>query len=348
MTVFLSVLLRSHWRLCRVGVSRALSTTTSAALQDLAGQISSGRRVLFITGAGLSAASGIPTYRGSDDAIWTRYMHEWGTRRKFWADPLRWYNEFWLPTHALTLDSVRKGAQAKGLSTVSLRTTSAAGAALSALSAHVHPNAGHEALNQIAAVTNVHIITQNVDGLHTVGMDADTRDHRYIEAHGRADHYRCPPLEATHPSDMMRLSACVYSDEEVLTAVELPLVLSPGEKAPHIEKVPSCPACGTPLMPAVLLFDEMYTDHKVFAFDRILKWLYLAEVLVFVGTSNSVGLTQKAWEVGQQRGIPMYDFNIEDSAFPEATEVFGAAEDTLPELFQLLQRRKLAAPRPAW
>ena len=42
----------------------------SESQQRLASLITSGKQVVFITGAGLSAPSGIPTFRGENDSIW--------------------------------------------------------------------------------------------------------------------------------------------------------------------------------------------------------------------------------------------------------------------------------------
>src|SRR5512142_2502781 len=52
-------------------------------------------RVVVVTGAGISLASGIPTFRGTDPgAIWKRDVTELGTFQYFSEDPLgswRWY-----------------------------------------------------------------------------------------------------------------------------------------------------------------------------------------------------------------------------------------------------------------
>ena len=42
----------------------SLSAETTAALRDIGLRLRALRRVLFITGAGISADSGLPTYRG--------------------------------------------------------------------------------------------------------------------------------------------------------------------------------------------------------------------------------------------------------------------------------------------
>jgi hypothetical protein len=64
----------------------------------LAGFIAENRKVAVIVGAGLSAASGVPVFRGDDpNAIWVRRATSMGTKAAFLRDPLAWYNEFWFP-----------------------------------------------------------------------------------------------------------------------------------------------------------------------------------------------------------------------------------------------------------
>lgn len=98
-------------------------------MDGLVGELLAGKNVVFITGAGLSVSSGIPPYRGQvrrhpslcrvaaskplirvltlvflvfpqDDATWSKFVTSWGTRRKFNRDPIKWWNTFWLQTHA--------------------------------------------------------------------------------------------------------------------------------------------------------------------------------------------------------------------------------------------------------
>jgi NAD-dependent deacetylase len=117
-------------------------------------------QVLVVTGAGISLASGIPTFRGQDPgAVWKKDVTELGTFRYFSQDPVgswRWY-----------LSRFERTLGAK-------------------------PNPAHAAL---AALENLCaarggemlLVTQNIDGLH---RQAGSRN--LIEVHGRADRIRCP------------------------------------------------------------------------------------------------------------------------------------------------------------
>ena len=128
---------------------------------DLAGRlapvrdrIAGGEPVAVLSGAGISAASGIPTFRGAQDSLWSRYRPEdLATPGAFARDPdliWRWYD--W-----------RRG--------------------LIAASA---PNAAHRALAALEAHTAVTIITQNVDGYHRLAGSS-----RILEYHGSIWKVRC-------------------------------------------------------------------------------------------------------------------------------------------------------------
>jgi NAD-dependent SIR2 family protein deacetylase len=122
--------------------------------------------MLVVTGAGISLASGIPTFRGQDPgAVWKKDVTELGTFRYFREDPVgswRWYLSRFERTH---------GAQ-----------PNSAHAALVALEDHCASRGGEMLL-----------VTQNIDGLH---RQAGSRN--LIEVHGRADRIRCPRQGCAH------------------------------------------------------------------------------------------------------------------------------------------------------
>jgi NAD-dependent deacetylase len=98
--------------------------------------VSAARRIAVLTGAGMSAESGVPTFRDAQTGLWAQFdPQQLATEEAFRAHPSRvwdWY-------------AFRRELIAK-----------------------VEPNAGHRAL---AAFAQRHpgrltLITQNVDGLH--------------------------------------------------------------------------------------------------------------------------------------------------------------------------------------
>lgn len=126
-----------------------------AALAAARARLSTATRVAALTGAGISAASGVPTFRGADDSLWANYRPEQlATPAAFARDPAlvwRWYD--W-----------RRG-----------------------LIAAAAPNPAHAALARLeACVRSVTVITQNVDGLHARAGNSNV-----IEYHGSIWRTRC-------------------------------------------------------------------------------------------------------------------------------------------------------------
>lgn len=110
--------------------------------------------IVVLTGAGISAESGVPTFRG-EDGLWKSFRpEELANPEAFQRDPKlvwEWYD--W-----------RRG-----------------------LVAATVPNAGHEALVEIEAKTdNFVLITQNVDGLHDRAGSKNT-----LKLHGDLWRVRC-------------------------------------------------------------------------------------------------------------------------------------------------------------
>ena len=113
------------------------------------------RRVAVLTGAGISAESGIPTFRDALTGLWARFRPEdLATPEAFARDPelvWRWYRE---RRHRL-----------RG----------------------VEPNPGHRALAALATrIPGLTLVTQNVDGLHARAGSPDV-----IELHGNITRVRC-------------------------------------------------------------------------------------------------------------------------------------------------------------
>lgn len=111
--------------------------------------------IVFFTGAGMSAESGIPTYRGSG-GVWSSYRwEEYACQDAFDADP-----EKVLRFHELRRKSVLACS----------------------------PHAGHGAVARIEdSHPRVTVVTQNIDGMH---QRAGSR--RVLELHGSLWRLRCP------------------------------------------------------------------------------------------------------------------------------------------------------------
>lgn len=142
-----------------------MSTSSAEALCSALERLERGL-LTVITGAGVSLASGIPTFRGTDpDAVWKKDVTELGTARYFREDPVAswtWYTS--------RFDQVLDKA----------------------------PNAAHRALEALerwhsARGGDFLLVTQNVDTLHE---DAGSR--ALVKVHGSADRVRCSRVGCVH------------------------------------------------------------------------------------------------------------------------------------------------------
>jgi NAD-dependent deacetylase len=358
----------------------------TAGLSDLATRIAvRGERVVFITGAGLSVASGIRPFRKSSDSkaamrgvdgsepgrarshttgapkaagLWDEVIWTTATRATFRKDPTSWYNDFWLSHFA------HPGTTANG--------------------AAPRPNAGHVALEALlSAFPNVQQITQNIDGLQAPSK-------RLIEAHGRVGLYKCVPSDDSdtdsdedddhdrpvHLGNRRKAKrvrdvanrrrkngvrkGCHYQYLESLQAGELepPAVraalLSHGKTGASPAPLPSaprCPFCNNLALPQALLFDEGYHSHSFYEFAKMEEWLAAADVLVFVGTSFAVQLTQTALQWARDKPLAVYNLNTVDlitaSHRLDVTNIVGPASVSLAQLVatcRSLEDQQPAAP----
>lgn len=123
--------------------------------EELPERIRRAGRIAILTGAGVSAESGLPTFRDAMTGLWARYRPEdLATRAAFQRDPQlvwRWY------------------------------------AWRRELVARASPNPGHLALAELERrIPMTTLITQNVDGLHQAAGSQ-----RVIELHGNIRRVRC-------------------------------------------------------------------------------------------------------------------------------------------------------------
>jgi NAD-dependent deacetylase len=125
-------------------------SVNSAPLEQAAQLLRAARRVVVFTGAGVSAESGIPTFR-DDDGFWQRFPPE-----QF----ARW-------NRLLVTGMVRPGLLAEFLQAVLEPIATA------------KPNAAHRAIARLETRVPTTVITQNVDGLHQ-----DAGSSHVCEVHG--------------------------------------------------------------------------------------------------------------------------------------------------------------------
>lgn len=109
----------------------------------------------------------------------------------------------------------------------------------------------------------------------------------------------------------------------------------------EIGEPPRCIGCGRPCPPQALLFDEGYHSHMFYRFIDMEDWISSADVLVFVGTSFAVTVTDKALAHARKAQVPVYNFNLdkancrlESTSLLNVENIMGDASSTLPLLLE--------------
>lgn len=259
-----------------------------------------GRRVVMLTGAGLSTRSGIPDYRGPE------------TRRRA-RQPVRF---------AEYLASESKRARYWARSAVGWTRFSRAA-----------PNAAHHAIATLEARGVVTaLLTQNVDRLHHRAGSTSA-----IELHGALEETRClgcGRIESRHDVQRRILAENPgFAPEAIDFAPDGDADLDDAVLASF--RPPVCTACGGALKPNVVFFGESVpratVESAYAAFDA-------ADVLVVVGSSLAVFSGHRFARRAVDRGMPIAIVNLgECRADPLATLRLEAdCTEVLPALASAL------------
>jgi NAD-dependent SIR2 family protein deacetylase len=195
-------------------------TLSAAALYgvDFAREKIVGKRVLALTGAGISTDSGIPDYRGAGRVArhpmtYDTFMGSKQAQIRYWARSFIGWNRI----------------------------------------AEAEPNRGHIALAEAESANKIfQIITQNVDQLH---QKAGSRE--VIDLHGRLDQVRCMNCDNRFSRTQMDLMLADLNPKVDRTAdFEFTPDGDAEVEAAADFQIPSCPSCGGVLKPDVVFFGE--------------------------------------------------------------------------------------------
>lgn len=176
------------------------------------------------------------------------------------------------------------------------------------------PNATHAKL----ASSNIRVITQNIDNLH---LKANHSKDRLIEIHGNLNYKR--RVNAEYIQDL-ELANWDKIDETNLEASLFDFFKI--GKGGVINENKS-------YRPHVLLFDEFYTE--LYQYEKAITWLLEAETIIFMGTSNSVGFTSGALQMGVNNGkqVIVVDPNPSPSFKYPQVEIFEELASVFCERF---------------
>jgi NAD-dependent SIR2 family protein deacetylase len=260
-------------------------------------------RLVVLTGAGCSTASGIPGYRDRDGA--------WSGRA-----PVQ-YREFVGSDHA------RRRYWSRSL----LGWPRVASAT---------PNAAHRALAALEGAGLVRaVVTQNVDGLH---QRAGSR--RVVDLHGRLDEVECLDCggRVSRQDVQQQLLAWKRAFVEAGTAGAGAPARPDGDAQWEADlsgfQVPPCPSCGGVLKPAVVFFGENVPRARV---DAAMAALRGADALLVVGSSlmvfsgfrfclaaRAAGQPVAAVNLGRTRADDLLALKVEDDCGDVLGELLAA------------------------
>jgi NAD-dependent deacetylase len=237
-----------------------------ADLTAVAQRLRQARHVAVLTGAGVSADSGVPTFRDAMTGLWATYRAEdLATPEAFARDPRfvwDWYR--WRRT----------------------------------LIDRAHPNEGHRALADLERrVQTFVLVTQNVDGLHTLAGSRNV-----VELHGNIRRARCTACARTFDwaaSDAMPVR---------------------------------CAACGSMARPDVVWFGEHLPAD---ALDAAYHAARTCDLLFSVGTSNLVFPAASIPPLAATQGADVVIVNPDMAGQPvgaTVTHLTGRSAEVLPEL----------------
>eukprot|EP00596_Hydrurales_sp_CCMP1899_P008874 CAMPEP_0119033410 /NCGR_PEP_ID=MMETSP1177-20130426/449_1 /TAXON_ID=2985 /ORGANISM="Ochromonas sp, Strain CCMP1899" /LENGTH=355 /DNA_ID=CAMNT_0006990135 /DNA_START=271 /DNA_END=1338 /DNA_ORIENTATION=- len=239
---------------------------TNEAIHTLRSFLQHKKKLVVITGAGLSTSSGVPDYRGPEGSyklghkpmVHDEFMSREASRKRYWARSMVGWKEF---------------AEAK-------------------------PNPGHYAIANLELKGYVSsVITQNVDRLHH-----KSGSRKVIELHGRNDRVKCnncdldtsrklvqQNIEDINPSfvariNNLKLNSLTRSERESVMRADGDAELGITDFTDFI--VPTCPRCGTGILkPDVVFFgDSVPRDRVLEAFQHVDE----CDGLLVVGTSLEV------------------------------------------------------------
>ncbi|ELZ02450.1 silent information regulator protein Sir2 [Natrialba asiatica DSM 12278] len=274
-----------------------------AELERLAADLRTAETAVAFTGAGISAPSGVPTFRG-DDGVWEAFDEGQFTYDRFQRDPAG----FW--ADRVELHRTMFGEE-------------------------YDPNAAHDALAELNRNEHLEaIVTQNTDGLHAkAAADAggDDGDHdsssdggesaeaaaefgareTILELHGNARRVRCSDCGRREPME--------------------PIV----ERAEDGELPPTCD-CGGTYKPDVVLFGERLPETVL---QRSRSLARESDVFLAIGSSLVVEPAASLPRIAASNGATVGIINLESTPVDSAADscLREGVTTALPRLQELVE-----------
>jgi NAD-dependent deacetylase len=241
-------------------------------------------RVLVLTGAGVSAESGIPTFRGKDGYWRNLDPAQLATPEAFARDPKllwEWYRE--------RRQRIRKA----------------------------QPNAAHVAITRLAQQADEFLlVTQNVDDLHArAGLPKE----KMVQIHGDIFVTRCTRCDFSYGGrggSPEPPGACVVQPTNrrlrSRNGCEATAGLSIAATSERDLNVPTCPKCQALVRPGVVWFGEQLPRNEL---ERVENFLDggACEVVIVAGTTATFGYIIDWALRGSRDGAELIEVNPEET-----------------------------------
>jgi NAD-dependent deacetylase len=244
-------------------------------LEIAAARRSSVVRVLIITGAGVSAESGIPTFRGKDGYWRNLDPIKLATPEAFARDPelvWQWYRE-----------RRRRISDAQ-------------------------PNAAHEAIANLAHCADEFLlVTQNVDDLHERSGLAKAE---MVQIHGDIFATRCSHCEWR--AELCDADPSENRDETGLAGARPSMIEFSAYEKQNQNGVPKCTKCGSLVRPGVIWFGEPLPSREIERVENYLQRDPCGFVIV-AGTTATFGYIIDWALRASRRGGELIEVNPEET-----------------------------------
>ena len=246
------------------------SARAASDLQQIAEVVGRCSRVLVISGAGLSTASGISDYR-DQAGVWKRPRP---VQHQAFVQHLHWRQRYWARSQL----GYPVFAQAQ-------------------------PNDAHSALVELEQRGQVFaVITQNVDRLHQ-----RAGQQRVLDLHGRLDRVRCldcgRQLERNVVQDWLQRQNPWLNEARFTPAPD-------GDADIELDfsrvKIPHCPDCDGVLKPDVVFFGDAVPKADV---ERGYRWVEQAQAVLVLGSSLMVYSSFRYVRKAHELGMPVMAIN---------------------------------------
>jgi len=270
---------------------------------DLIEKLRSCQKVAVFTGAGISAESGIPTFRDRFEGMWTLYE----------------------PQDVASLDAFRRHPQ----------TVWDWHVYLAEKIRNAIPNAGHKAIAELQSlVPEVTVITQNIDNLHQKAGSKDV-----LELHGSLFRLKAHVDPEEIPDPNVSQVICHVCDGYAVHEQCDPYATKEDLAAIAIEagSIPRCPGCGSLLRPDIVWFGEPLDINIL---EGAMRFADTCDLMICIGSSLAVQPAASIPYRAKWGKAIVVEINPEPTSLSFDADLFlkGAAAEVLPEFVHQIWR----------